>query len=202
MADSAVPEVPGYTVGRELGRGGSSTVWLVTNERTGTDFALKCFEPGAVPPGPASENAPDAAVESGVRREIRILSALDHQHLVKAHDVLRVVVDSRDGLGLLVDYAPGGSLAQLVASRGKLSIGETVTVLTPIAQVLGYLHANGFTHSDVSPGNVLFTSHGKPLLADVGIARMVGDVAAVPGHGTRGFMDPAPVDAVLSLIHI
>ena len=95
-----------------------------------------------------------------------------------------------------MDYAPGGSLAQLVASRGKLSIGETVTVLTPIAQVLGYLHANGFTHSDVSPGNVLFTSHGKPLLADVGIARMVGDVAAVPGHGTRGFMDPAPVDAV------
>ena len=197
MADSAVPEVPGYTVGRELGRGGSSTVWLVTDERTGTDFALKCFVPGAPPQGSAPPGpAPDAAVESGVRREIRILSALDHQHLVKAHDVLRVVVDSRDGLGLLVDYAPGGSLAQLVASRGKLSIGETVTVLTPIAQVLGYLHANGFTHSDVSPGNVLFTSHGKPLLADVGIARMVGDVAAVPGHGTRGFMDPAPVDAV------
>ncbi|MDR7159296.1 serine/threonine-protein kinase [Arthrobacter sp. BE255] len=196
MADSAVPEVPGYTVGRELGRGGSSTVWLVTDERTGTDFALKCFVPAAPPPGPAADTAPDAAVESGVRREIRILSALDHPHLVKAHDVLRVVLDSRDGLGLLVDYAPGGSLAQLVASRGKLSIGETVTVLTPIAQVLGYLHANGFTHSDVSPGNVLFTSHGKPLLADVGIARMVGDVAAVPGHGTRGFMDPAPVDAV------
>ena len=195
MADSAVPEVPGYSVGRELGRGGSSTVWLVTDERTGTDFALKCFVPGA-PPGSAPDTAPYAAVESGVRREIRILSALDHQHLVKAHDVLRVVVDSRDGLGLLVDYAPGGSLAQLVASRGKLSIGETVTVLTPIAQVLGYLHSNGYTHSDVSPGNVLFTSHGKPLLADVGIARMVGDAAAVPGHGTRGFMDPAPVDAV------
>ncbi|HJV99142.1 MAG TPA: serine/threonine-protein kinase [Arthrobacter sp.] len=192
MADSAVPEVPGFTVGRELGRGGSSTVWLVTDERTGTDFALKCFVPGAAPPG----TAPEPTAESEVRREIRILSTLDHQHLLKAHDVLRLEVDSCDGLGLLVDYAPGGSLAQLVASRGKLSIGETVTVLTPIAQVLGYLHSQGFTHSDVSPGNVLFTSHGKPLLADVGIARMVGDRAAVPGHGTRGFIDPAPVDAV------
>lgn len=192
MADSAFPEVPGFTVRRELGRGGSSTVWLVTEERTGTDFALKCFLPGGAPPGPA----PGATAESDVRREVRILSTLDHQHLVKAHDVLRLAVGSCDGLGLLVDFAPGGSLAQLVASRGKLSIGETVTVLTPIAQVLGYLHAKGFTHSDVSPGNVLFTSHGKPLLADVGLARMVGDVAAVPGHGTRGFMDPAPVDAV------
>ena len=192
MADSAVPEVPGFTVGRELGRGGSSTVWLVTEERTGTDFALKCFVTGAAPPGAP----PDATAEGDVRREIRILSTLDHQHLIKAHQVLRLAVDSTDGLGLLVDYAPGGSLAQLVASRGKLSIGETVTILTPMAQVLGYLHAKGFTHSDVSPGNVLFTSHGKPLLSDVGIARMVGDVAAAPGHGTRGFIDPAPVDAV------
>jgi len=190
MADSLVPDVPGFTVGRELGRGGSSTVWLVTEERTGTDFALKCFVPGA--PGTKA----DGTDESDVRREIRILSALDHQHLVRAHDVIRFTVDSGDGLGLLVDYAPGGSLAQLVGSRGKLSIGETVTVLTPIAQVLGYLHARGFTHSDVSPGNVLFTSHGKPLLSDVGIARMVGDIAAVPGLGTRGFVDPAPVDTV------
>lgn len=192
MADSLHPDVPGFTVGRELGRGGSSTVWLVTEERTGTDFALKCFMPWAGPPGsPAGGTA-----ESDVRREIRILSALDHQHLVRAHDVIRFTVDSGDGLGLLVDYAPGGSLAQLVGSRGKLSIGETVTVLTPIAQVLGYLHANGFTHSDVSPGNVLFTSHGKPLLSDVGIARMVGDIAGEAGHGTRGFVDPAPVDTV------
>jgi serine/threonine protein kinase len=192
MTDSLHPEVPGFTVGRELGRGGSSTVWLVTEERTGTDYALKCFMPWAGPPGtPAVGTA-----ESDVRREIRILSALDHQHLVRAHDVMRFTVDSGDGLGLLVDYAPGGSLAQLVGSRGKLSIGETVTVLIPIAQALGYLHAKGFTHSDVSPGNVLFTSHGKPLLSDVGIARMVGDIAVEAGHGTRGFVDPAPVDTV------
>jgi serine/threonine protein kinase len=188
MADFAVPDVPGFTVGRELGRGGSSTVWLVTDERTGADFALKCFVPGAAPP--------DATAESDIRREIRVLSTLDHQHLMRAHDVLRLTIGSDDGFGLLLDYAPGGSLAQLVCSRGKLSVGETVTVLTPIAQVLGYLHARGVTHSDVSPGNVLFTSQGKPLLSDVGIARMVGDVAAVPGHGTRGFIDPAPVDVV------
>ena len=192
MADSAVPEIPGFTVGRELGRGGSSTAWLVTEHRTGRDFALKCFAPETPGPGPA----PNPTAESDVRREVRILSALDHQHLIKAHDVLRVSMGSSEVLGLLVDYAPGGSLAQLVSSRGKLTVGETVTVLTPIAQVLGYLHSSGFTHSDVSPGNVLFTSHGKPLLADVGIARMVGDPAAVPGHGTRGFMDPAGVDAV------
>ena len=120
-----------------------------------------------------TSTAAAAAGEEDVRREIRILSVLDHQHLIKAHDAVRFARQPRPagaaetggtGIGLLLDYAPGGSLAELVGSRRKLPVGETVTVLTPIAQVLGYLHAKGFTHGDVSPGNVLFTGHGKPML--------------------------------------
>ncbi|MCO4237908.1 serine/threonine protein kinase [Pseudarthrobacter sp. MDT3-26] len=203
MDDFTAPVVPGFLVGRVLGRGGSSTVWLVTEARSGREFALKCLgagHGGATGPGEGRESGADA--EEAIRREIRILSVLDHQHLIKAHDALRLrepagsAVTAVGTIGLLLDYAPGGSLGELVGSRAKLTIGETVTVLTPIAQVLGYLHGQGFTHGDVSPGNVLFTGHGKPMLSDVGIARMVGDVSAVPDHGTPGFMDPAPVDAV------
>jgi hypothetical protein len=49
------------------------------------------------------------------------------------------------------------------------------------------------THSDVSPGNVLFTAQGKPLLSDMGISRVVGDASGVPESGTPGFVDPDPV---------
>jgi eukaryotic-like serine/threonine-protein kinase len=213
MDHFTAPVVPGFQVGRMLGRGGSSTVWLVAEERTGREFALKCLgipstETGEGSGGPGTGDAGPAAAaadEEDVRREIRILSLLDHQHLIKAHDAVRfrhlpgkagAAEAGGYGIGLLLDYAPGGSLADLVGSRRRLPVGETVTVLTPIAQVLGYLHAKGFTHGDVSPGNVLFTGHGKPMLADVGIARMVGDASAVADHGTAGFMDPAPVDAV------
>ncbi|UZX02710.1 serine/threonine protein kinase [Arthrobacter sp. CDRTa11] len=221
MDDFSVPDVPGYTVGRELGRGASSSVWLVTEARSGRDFALKCL----LNESPRDDRSGVAAIHEAVRREIRILSVLDHPHLIKAHDVVRLSPErlhpaapdhpaARDnpaasdtpadpgtdgpgpGLGLLMEYAPGGSLGQLVRSRGKLSVGETVTVLTPIAQALGYLHGRGFTHSDVSPGNVLFTGHGKPMLADLGVARIVGDAAALAWEGTDGFMDPAPVDAM------
>ncbi|KQN86419.1 serine/threonine protein kinase [Arthrobacter sp. Leaf69] len=205
----AAPEVPGYDVGRCLGRGGSATVWLVTEHLSGTEYALKCFAAGD---GPGQGDA-----EEAIRREVRILSVLDHEHLVRARSVLRLRGsrvrlridddgDGRDdgddlsqwdaGLGLIMDYAAGGSLGQLVAGRGKLGPGETVTVLTPIAQALAYLHGQGFTHGDVSPGNVLFTAHGKPLLSDLGVARMVADAAAVSDAGTEGFRDPAPVDAV------
>ncbi|WP_354348980.1 protein kinase [Pseudarthrobacter sp. PvP090] len=207
---TAEPDVPGYDVGRCLGRGGSATVWLVTELSTGREYALKCFV--------ASDGTGRGEAEEAVRREVRILSGLGHDHLVQAHSVLRLEGGGWDGpagtgtgtgesdggsdgpwagsLGLIMDYAAGGSLGQLVAGRGSLGPGETVTVLTPIAQALAYLHGQGFTHGDVSPGNVLFTAHGKPLLADLGVARMVADARAVPDTGTEGFRDPAPVDAV------
>ncbi|WP_285241824.1 serine/threonine-protein kinase [Pseudarthrobacter sp. MEB009] len=191
MDDLQEPMVAGYSTGRLLGSGGSASVWLATEQRTGREVALKCFrEPG----GTASGRAMNA---DAIRREIRILSVLDHQHLVRAHSA--VIPSAGAGAGtaaLIMDYAPGGSLAGLVAARGRIGVGETVTVLTPIAQALAYLHGKGFTHSDVSPGNVLFTVHGKPLLSDVGLARMLGDPAAAGPAGTPGFQDPAPVDAV------
>jgi hypothetical protein len=189
-AADAAPEVPGYDVGRLLGRGGSATVWLATEKTTGREFALKCFDAGRTAPE-------EAEAEEGMRREVRILSALEHSHLVRAHAVVRLQAhDAGGGLGLALDYAPGGSLATLVGSRGRLGPGETVTVLTPIAQALAYLHGQGFTHGDVAPGNVLFTADGKPLLADLGVARMVADATPVAEAGTAGFRDPAPVDAV------
>ena len=193
-ADARTPELQGYAVGRGLGRGSSAGVWLVTEERTRRDFALKCFAPPEHQTPEAYAGLGDA--EDSVRREVRILSVLDHEHLVKAHDVVRLEGEAAGSLGLIMDYAAGGSLEQLLAGRGSLGAGETVTVITPIAQALAYLHGQGFTHGDVSPGNVLFTAHGKPLLADLGVARMAADARAVPDAGTEGFRDPAPVDAV------
>lgn len=180
------PVAPGYEVGRELGKGGSAAVWLVSEKSTRRSFALKCMETGL----------DDFSTEESMHREIRILSALDHPHLVKVYDVVRLGGVGEGTLGLVMDFAAGGSLAQLVSTRGKLTIGETVTVLTPMAQALAYLHSQGFTHSDVSPGNVLFSGQGKPLLADLGVSKMVGDAVAVSGHGTLGFKETAPDDPI------
>ena len=185
---SAAPEVPGYDVGRCLGSGGSATVWLVTERQGGSEYALKCF--------PAGDGPDRGDAEEAIRREVRILSVLDHEHLIRAHSVYRLSGghvrpsgddngDRGETVGLMMDYAAGGSVGQLVAGRGTLGPGETVTVLTPIAQALAYLHGQGFTHGDVSPGNVLFTAHGKPLLADLGVARMVADAAGSPTPAPR-----------------
>src|SRR6478736_3138963 len=120
MDDAKAPEVTGYDVGRLLGRGGSADVWLAREQRTGKEYALKCFRAART-----RTHSRTAVTEEDVRREIRILSVLDHQHLVRAHYALHVT-EPGSGTALTMDYAAGGSLAQLVSARGRLSVGETV----------------------------------------------------------------------------
>ncbi|VXB44886.1 serine/threonine-protein kinase [Citricoccus sp. K5] len=165
------PQVPGWEVRRELGRGGNSTVWLVADAE-GSEAALKI---------------PDHRVEAAAELldiELRAVGELDHDHVVRP---LGVVSTDR-GPGLLSEYHPGGSLGALVRAAGPLPLGQVVTVLVPVAQALQALHERGVVHGDVSPGNILFTVMGRPAVSDLGSSRLLGG----PGRrlGTPGFSAP------------
>ncbi|MGW9415151.1 serine/threonine protein kinase [Arthrobacter cupressi] len=196
MENSNAPLIPGYEAVRELGRGVSASVWLAAGKDHGRQVAVKCFTGGTGGGAGALSNAGrDAEAMSGLEREVRILSRLQHEHLLRLHGVVWLG-GAFDGLpGLVMDYAAGGSLGRLVGARKRLGVGETVTVITPLARTLAFLHQEGVVHSDVSPGNVLFTAHGKALLADLGIARILGDAGRAPLAGTPGFSDPANAGA-------
>lgn len=166
------PAVPGYRLGPVLGRGATGSVHSATRIRDGRRFAVKVVA--------ASDGAMQALREHGV------LSAFESPHVVRLEESLPL----DDGaVALVLQLAEGGSLAQLVATRGHLSAGETVTVLAPLAGALADLHAAGVVHSDLSPPNVLFTATGMPLLSDLGVARLIGEL---PDHqfGTPGFVAP------------
>ncbi|WP_171042238.1 serine/threonine-protein kinase [Sinomonas gamaensis] len=170
--------MPGYDVVRLLGRGGAGDVWLLRARSSGRLAAGKIVR--------------DQQGRLAARKEARRLSSHRHPHVV---DFLgSVPLPDGGGVVLLMDYAAGGSLARLVSARGRLSVGETVTTIAPIAQALAALHLNGTSHLDVSPGNVLFVAEGKPLLADLGAARTVGEERA-PRAETAGFADPAADDS-------
>ncbi|MCC9175030.1 serine/threonine-protein kinase [Arthrobacter sp. zg-Y179] len=174
----AAPELPGFRVERLLGVGGSAAVWLVRDD-DGAPFALKVPATGA-----------DGALNAfEARREVNVLARLEHPHLLRMH----AVVETNHGAGLLSGYAAGGSAAGLVAARGAVQPGEAVSILVGIAEALGYLHSRGAAHGDVSPGNILFTAEGRPLLADFGSGRLLGEPGA-KRPGTPGFAAPEAAD--------
>lgn len=165
--------MPGYVLEARLGSGSSGQVWRARVAATGEPVALK-----RVPIGAGPEQARAA------RAEAAMLATLDHPHLVRLHEVVPVP----DALVLVLDLAAGGSLADLVAARGRVTAGEAVTAMSAVGAALAVAHAAGVVHGDVSPANVLFTDIGLPLLADLGVARIVGE--AVPVRSTPAFVDP------------
>ncbi|MGO4383929.1 serine/threonine-protein kinase [Specibacter sp. RAF43] len=197
------PTIPGYDVVRWLGAGATGEVWLVEARDGGAPLAAKCVGPRRSQVR-AGGGAAHRANESEITREWRALSQLGHEHLVAVHDLVPLPGPEPDspadpfagGLALIMDYAAGGSVQEIVAARGPLSVGEVVTVLTPLGQVLSFLHGRGVSHGDVSPGNVLLTAQGKPVLADLGLGRIVGQ--RDDGGGTPGFscrLDAGPGSA-------
>jgi len=168
------PVVPGYTLETRLGRGGSGEVWRAVPRRGGAPVAVKVLVAG------------DPARQA---REAALLGELDHPHLVR---LLEVVHQPRRGgearVALVLELLAGGSLADLLGRRGRLRPGEVVTAIAPVAAALAHAHGHGVVHGDLSPGNIVFSAEGRPVLTDLGVARVLGETAA--GEVTPPYVDP------------
>ncbi len=165
-----------YELERQIGAGAAGTVWKA--HRSGPVnrvVALKRLRAGS--------GAVDLA---RIRREATLLTELDHPHIVR---VLEVVHDG-DGVALAMQFAPGGSLEDLLAERGRLAPGEVVAVAAPVADALASAHRRGVLHGDVKPANVMFTSDGEPLLTDFGVARTLGQMTSDQASGTAEYVAP------------
>jgi serine/threonine protein kinase len=153
-----------YEVVRELGRGGMGAVYLVRDPSDGAEFAVKVMFP----------TVNDSMSVRRFIREAEIAMTVKHPNLVHVHEVGR---DPDTGLGYMVmDYAGGGSLRDLLLRRlasgeGPLSPREAISILRPVASALAAAEARGVVHRDIKPDNILFTSAGVPLLADLGVAK-------------------------------
>ena len=168
------PEIPGHRVEAVVGTGSSAVVWSGT-DASGRRVAIKVPHRGR-----------DEIDRQQAMAEQQVLLAVQHDHLVP----LRSVVPLADGREALVfDLVRGAQLVGMVRSRGHLRPGEVVTVLTPVCEAVAHLHAAGGLHADISPANITVTPDGRPMLLDLGAARVAGrEPGAV--HGTPGFVPP------------
>lgn len=162
---------------RELGRGTSCTVWRA-RQRHPVARTVAVKRPRA--------GAPPTTIDR-LRREARLLAGLDHPHVIR---LLAVLDDGGSEVALVLPVAEGGTLADLLATRGRLACDEAVPLVVALAEAVASLHARGIVHRDVAPANVLLTADGAPLLADLGAAVTVDEPLPTP-TGTPGYVDPA-----------
>jgi eukaryotic-like serine/threonine-protein kinase len=210
MVSSAMPTArrlsERFTLLRPLGKGGFGEVFLAHDSRLDAEVALKRlarFDPGAL---------------IRFKREFRSIADVSHPNLVRLHELYA----DGDDWYFTMDYVPGPNLAEHLRGRGGSLLEEDTldergasggaalgrdSVLAPlvdevrmrstflqIAQGLRALHAAGFLHRDLKPGNILVSPEGRATILDLGLsARLVGlahssvDAEIV---GTPGYMAP------------
>lgn len=174
-----------YRLERLLGHGGMASVWLARHTLLETPFAVKILDPAVA--------ERDPRYVERFMREARLASRIHHPHLVGVYDVGK---DPATGLYYLVmEYVPGGNVAQLLAKEGPLAEKTALDIVRQVAEALGQAERFGMVHRDIKPDNIMFDEQGEAKLSDLGIAKAdLGDdpnltqTAAV--FGTPAYMSP------------
>ncbi|QBD75521.1 hypothetical protein EPA93_05685 [Ktedonosporobacter rubrisoli] len=103
-----------YRIACLIGRGGMGEVYLVEDTRIKRQVAIKVIHSFV------EEMASDKALENDIRlflREMKIVAALDHPHILPLYDFGEEILQERKLLYMIMPYRPEGSLATWLARR-------------------------------------------------------------------------------------
>ena len=143
-----------YRLGPELGRGGSATVFLATDERLGGDCAVKVLH--------ATYHATGAR---RLEREARAAAALYHPNVCLVTDF--GWIDPATPY-LVMERLVGRSLGERLHDEGPLPLHDTLEIAAQVLSVLQVAHAKGYVHRDIKPDNLFLVDVvGRPPLLKV-----------------------------------
>jgi hypothetical protein len=176
---SGFPQVPGYEIQSELGRGGMAVVYSAVEADLGRQVAIKIV---------SAEAGVDNNLIQRLENEARGLAALHHPHIVDLYRFGRLP----DGaLYYVMPLLSGGSLEDVPKPMPEEKV---VALLDNLLDALAHAHAADIVHRDIKPANILIDRHGRPLLADFGAAFMRKRDSRLTTHGqaigSSGFMSP------------
>ncbi|VTR99290.1 serine/threonine protein kinase [Tuwongella immobilis] len=147
-----------YEILAVLGSGGFGKVFQALDEKLQRLVAIKVLH-----------NRYDDGSHAVERfmREARAAAAIHHENVVIIHAIEEYPVPF-----LVMEYIQGQTLNQRITQRGRLPIGEALTLGLQIARGMLAAHELGIIHRDIKPANVLLTHEPEPRakLTDFGLA--------------------------------
>lgn len=192
-----LPNVPGYEILEELGRGGMGVVYKARHFALKRLVALKMILSGF--------HAGKQEL-ARFRTEAEAIAQLQHPHIIQIYEIGEL-----NGLPYLsLEYADGGSLATALKGNPQ-DCKESARLVETLARATAAAHQRGIVHRDLKPANVLlarldeskkvndeastkdkrastvhhssFLMHHAPKISDFGLAKRLGDDSAQTQSG-------------------
>src|SRR5262245_45622461 len=135
-----LPQVPGYEVLCELGRGGVGVVYRARHLARKRTAPLKMLAAGH----------PHPVERARFRAEAEAVARLQHPNVVAIHEVGEA--DGRPFIAL--EYVAGGSLAERLGGR-PLPPRDAARLVAALAEAMHLAHSRNLVHRDLKPANVL-----------------------------------------------
>ena len=169
----AVAELLGdrYEIVGKLGAGAFGEVYEARDTLLGRKVAVKRIRLDSFAEGPELEEVKQRFVQ-----EAQVAAKLRHPGIVTIHDI-----GAKGSSSFMVMELVGGQTLQaLLGEKGRLSLEETLRVMSQVASALDFAHANGVIHRDIKPANLMVEASGHLKVMDFGIAK-----ASSSGNITR-----------------
>jgi hypothetical protein len=176
LRPEALPEIPGYEVLGQAGRGGMGAVYRAQQISTHRTVALKLLGR----PGEAKQ-----ADLAQFRGEAEVVARLEHPHIVPLYDSGEV----QGAPYLAMRYLSGGTVADRLVS-GPIPPPQALGWLRAMAEAIDFAHNRGLIHRDIKPSNMLLDEAGQAYLADFGIAGALKEAGEGLPTGSAAYMSP------------
>lgn len=170
-----------YVLTGKIGQGGVAEIYKARQESLNRDVAIKIL---------SSKLTDDPEIVRRFERESIVVAGLVHPNIVH-------VIDRGDAGGryyFVMEYIDGTSLREVIDSK-RIPLKTKIEAVIHICKALDYAHKNGIIHRDIKPANILIDRQGNALVADFGIAQIVGTpesemTATDVIMGTLAYMSP------------
>lgn len=183
--------VKGLILGETLGKGTFGYVKLGIKKSTKQRFALKFL---------LKKNA--RYNEQAIRTEIECMKRVKHKNVIRllAHDY-NCKYPGKDGkfeetVLMVLEYAPGGDLYDILFYSGKLDEQVTKTYFLQLMDALKAMHNAGVCHRDLKANNILLDYKFRMKVTDFGLSNVYtgGNIAQnrmqTTWVGTKGYQAP------------
>ncbi len=153
-----------FIILEEIGRGGMGIVYLAHQISLERPAALKILSP---------KYANNSEFIVSFIKEARAAAKLNHPHIVQAY-----AVGEEDGIYFFAMENIDGETMKAVLKRETLiPIDKALVIIQQIAEALDYAwKEQKLIHRDIKPDNIMITKSGRAKLADLGLARVAGEI--------------------------